>query len=90
MGDTYLRISARRLDEKGRCCGRKPLVYKRPEHHLFCCRCCAEFSPDGIQRPNWAWLRTDDGFVSSHPDNGRHDYIVAASRPSQEPGGRDG
>lgn len=46
------------LDDKGRCCGRKPLVYKRPNHYLFCCRCDREFSPDGKQRENWAWRKS--------------------------------
>lgn len=42
------------LDENGRCCGRKPLVYKRP-HRLFCCRCNRQFSPEGKQQENWAY-----------------------------------
>jgi hypothetical protein len=43
------------LDEKGRCCGRKPIVYKRPPR-LFCCRCDAAFDTvSGKQIPNWAY-----------------------------------
>lgn len=50
-------ITAGVLDEKGRCCGRKPLVYKRPAS-LFCCRCDREFDPlTGRQQNNWAWSR---------------------------------
>lgn len=44
------------LDEKGRCCGRKPLHYKRPSPHYFCCRCDRQYGPDGQWRPNWAWV----------------------------------
>ena len=51
-----------RLDDKGRCCGRKPIFYKggswrsplgAPLH--FCCECNREFGPDGNQRANWAF-----------------------------------
>ena len=31
------------LDEQGRCCGRKALVYKR-QNMRFCTTCCAEFT----------------------------------------------
>lgn len=52
--------TAKTLDDKGRCCGRKPIVYKRPPH-LFCCRCDADFDPDtGKQIPNWAYYKLDD------------------------------
>lgn len=51
-----------RLDEKGRCCGCKPIHYKggswrSPNHPMkFCSRCCREFDPEGgEQRENWAW-----------------------------------
>lgn len=50
----------KRLDERGRCCGRKPITYKRP-HHFYCCRCDASFDPvDGKQVPNWAYYKVDD------------------------------
>jgi len=45
----------KQLDKRGRCCGRKPIVYKR-DPHLFCCRCNASFNPDtGKQIENWAY-----------------------------------
>jgi hypothetical protein len=48
------------LDDKGRCCGRKPIVYKRP-HHFYCDRCDAAFDPsDGKQVPNWAYYKLDE------------------------------
>jgi len=52
----------KRLDEKGRCCGRKPLMYKR-RRMLFCCRCDREYAldPPHEQRENWAWKRRVDG-----------------------------
>lgn len=46
---------ATRLDDKGRCCGRKPLKYKRPRVHYFCTRCNREFNEDGEQVPNFAY-----------------------------------
>jgi len=50
------------LDE-GRCCGRKPLVYKTGGLRLFCHRCSREYNPDGTQRQNWAYkLRSDGNF----------------------------
>ena len=45
----------KKLDGRGRCCGRKPIVYRRPVHRLFCARCNAEFTPEGAQKDNWAY-----------------------------------
>jgi hypothetical protein len=67
---------ARHLDEKGRCCGRKPLVYKRPEHYLFCVRCNARFTPTGVQEPNWAWLWAAGAYAPQYPDQ---DYVQMAA-----------
>lgn len=63
------------LDSEGRCCGRKPIVYKRPYHHFFCHKCCADLSPDGQQIPNWAWVRDGDAFVATSPT---HEYAKRA------------
>ena len=54
------------LDEKGRCCGRKPLDYKR-DNHKFCDRCDRAYDRySGTQKDNWAWKRRADGqFVYS-------------------------
>jgi len=50
------------LDEKGRCCGRKPIQYKggawnspaRPQ--LFCPRCDRAYHPETEEQiENWAW-----------------------------------
>ena len=59
-------LPAKQLDENGRCCGRKPLVYKRPPH-LFCCRCNAAFhSKTGKQIGNWAFSEADGGFKANN------------------------
>jgi len=48
------------LDKKDRCCGRKPLVYKR-QNMLFCCRCDRQYNPiTKGQQENWAWLWDKD------------------------------
>lgn len=50
-----------RLDIDRRCCGRKPLEYRRPPH-LFCTRCAREYDVEsGDQQPNWAWKLSADG-----------------------------
>jgi hypothetical protein len=65
-----------RLDEQGRCCGRKPRLYKRPRHYLFCVRCCAALSPEtGSQIENWAWVSDGDAFVATSPTS---DYAARA------------
>jgi len=59
------------LDGKGRCCGVKPIVYKRdhgPDYPRgkFCTRCSRKFDLDtGDQIPNWAWARVGDGFQTT-------------------------
>lgn len=61
-------VKPRHLNEQGQCCGRKPLLYKRPHHHFFCTRCCAEFdAPTGAQIANWAWHKKTDGFEPEYP-----------------------
>lgn len=49
------------LDDKGRCCGRKPLTYKR-DGHRFCHRCDRAYHLyQNFQVNNWAWKRQPDG-----------------------------
>lgn len=49
------------LDEKDRCCGRKPIVYKK-QNILFCHRCDKEFDKETKKQiPNWAWKQNPDG-----------------------------
>jgi hypothetical protein len=55
-----------KLDEKGRCCGRKPLLYKLPLGECmapfrFCPRCDRAFDVEGEQIPNWAYRRDKSG-----------------------------
>jgi hypothetical protein len=57
-----------RLDDNGRCCGKKPLHYKggwqsNGKSMKFCDRCAREYDPiTGEQRENWAWVKRDDGW----------------------------
>lgn len=49
-----------KLDSKGRCCGKKPIFYKRshgdtPGPFYFCVRCSRAFDTDGNQIENWGW-----------------------------------
>ncbi len=49
------------IDSKGRCCGRKPLVYKRPPH-LYCARCDRAYNPETlVQIENWAYEKDSSG-----------------------------
>lgn len=55
-----------RLDEKGRCCGRKPLKYKgfNAARGYFCFRCDRNFDLDtGEQIENYAWRKIDGEWV---------------------------
>lgn len=55
------------LDDKGRCCGRKPIVYKR-RSLKFCPRCDRAYHIlSGLQIGNWAWREVDGGFVLKMP-----------------------
>lgn len=50
------RFDGKTLDKQGRCCGRKPHPYKRPQPHLVCFRCNAQYDPrTGEQQENWAY-----------------------------------
>jgi hypothetical protein len=64
-----------KLDNKGRCCGRKPLIYKRPTHHLFCSRCDRAYDPESHEQiENWAWKKEQQGeFV--RVTGGVHSYV---------------
>jgi hypothetical protein len=54
-----------KLDDKGRCCGRKPLFYKRGWNHRgphhFCTRCSREYTEAGEQRENFHWKEVTPG-----------------------------
>jgi len=55
-----------KLDEKGRCCGRKPLVYKNhglyAVGHKFCSRCDRSFDLETDEQiENWAWVEMPRG-----------------------------
>ena len=58
---TMKNAKGKTLDEKGRCCGRKPLVYKRPPLR-FCFRCERAYAlEENEQIPNWAWRQLPNG-----------------------------
>lgn len=57
------------LDDKGRCCGRKPLVYKNRDYGTdgfkFCARCNRAFDRHtGEQIQNWAYRLVGAGTCS--------------------------
>lgn len=59
-----------KLDDKGRCCGKKPIDYKSGRHtpegspQKFCDRCDRAYDREtGEQRENWAWVKKDGAFV---------------------------
>ena len=62
------------LDDKGRCCGKKPLDYKGGNvaspriPHKFCPRCDRAYDREtGKQIENWAWVQyssTNEDFVA--------------------------
>jgi uncharacterized Zn finger protein (UPF0148 family) len=55
---------AAKLDDKGRHCGRKPLIYRR-QGIAFCPRCHRDFSlKSGEQQANWAWQEQPDGMFA--------------------------
>jgi len=59
----------------GRCCGRKPLTYKRPQLHYYCCRCDAEYDANGAQHANSAWYAIGGGFAPKYPTQ---EYVAEA------------
>ncbi|MCP5006496.1 MAG: hypothetical protein GY941_21540 [Planctomycetes bacterium] len=68
-------VKERRLDEKGRCCGRKPLHYKGggwcspPEAPmLFCFRCDRAYDVNtGRQKENWAFKKKGKLWLQQYP-----------------------
>lgn len=72
------------LDDLGRCCGRKPLLYKRPTPHLCCLKCSAEIDPStGRQVANWAWEPDGDSFVATYPTS---DYALLRAKEQETRG----
>lgn len=87
MAEQFLTLPARKMNERGQCCGRKPLVYKRPSLYHFCTRCDAKYNERGEQIQNHAWIANADGtFTSAYPDDPRFDYIAAAKRAQSHAG----
>lgn len=51
-----------RLNGRGQCCGRKPLIYKHPPHK-FCARCDRAFTMEGEQIENLAYVQQGEYFA---------------------------
>ena len=67
-----------RLDDKGRCCGRKPIQYKGGSWrspafpHKFCDRCYRAFDSDTHeQMQNWAWMLSEGEWVRRNAVTGK-------------------
>ena len=69
------------LPVNGRCCGRKPLLYKRQTDariagpHYFCTRCDRAYSIiTGEQLENWAWMwvHEHDAFIQRRGRSDAH------------------
>jgi hypothetical protein len=57
------------LDDKGRCCGKKPLVYKS-RGFLYCSRCGRAFAmDDGTQIENWEWRKNGEKWELRVPES---------------------
>jgi hypothetical protein len=57
-------MPAWQIGDKSRCCGKKPIVYKR-DGYLFCCRCGRSYDLEsGRQISNFSYVVRDDGTVT--------------------------
>jgi hypothetical protein len=63
------RFAPSRLDEHGRCCGRKPISYKRPSPYFVCDRCGRHYGPDGVQRASWLFKSVEGALIETRPEN---------------------
>jgi hypothetical protein len=59
------------------------MVYKRPQHKLFCPRCDRDYDPTtGEQIANFAWKRAQDGrFEPTYP---LHAYALINPEPETD------
>lgn len=65
-------MDATKLDERGRCCGRKPIPYKRGdaythEPHQFCDRCDRSYNTSGEQISDWKYIVKDGECFPRNP-----------------------
>jgi hypothetical protein len=62
------------IDDKGRCCGRKPFAYKSTWStslgpHRFCARCDRAYDlKENRQIGNWAWRQLPNGTWEPNPN----------------------
>lgn len=69
----------RKLDDKGRCCGRKPTPYKgryaMGGPHRVCLRCSRAYHlTENEQIPNWAWSYSLEGWTREGYGKVSHDH----------------
>lgn len=63
----YLSSLPKKLDEKGRCCGKKPIIYKRKGYY-YCPRCDRAFDINTKEQiSNFWWIEEEDYFIKIHP-----------------------
>jgi hypothetical protein len=70
-------VAARRLNERGQCCGRKPIHYKGGSYcsppgspMKFCTVCSREYSVEtGEQKENWAYRADGPGYFRVQDHN---------------------
>lgn len=69
-----------KLSPNGRCCGKKPIVYKTAHYapggpQLYCDRCYRSYNLESREQiSNWAWEKRGDEFVATPLARGR--YVV--------------
>lgn len=81
--------TVKRLNERGQCCGRKPLVYKR-DHFLFCSRCRAYFDPTtGEQIKGGGYIKVNGGFVLEYDEDtdSKFDPVTQTYQPIKRAAG---
>lgn len=83
---TVIVTAAAELGEDGRCCGRKPLTYKR-DGRLFCTRCCRGYAIlTGEQIGNYFWEPIGVTRFASRDYEESHPLYESLSEYTRHPG----
>lgn len=78
LEDDLALVDRKKLNYLGRCCGRKPIVYKR-DPHLFCDRCSRAFDVNTKEQiPNWAYMDAGNGKLRVY-----HAHMVSQARATR-------
>jgi hypothetical protein len=76
-------VLAWRIGDRGRCCGKKPIIYKR-DGYLFCCRCNRSYDLEtGRQISNFFYVVLDNGTVAPGKYGSREDIRQYQPGPGQ-------